>query len=251
MNGAMLNGSERMAADNMATQMECDNLIKLMDIESKMGDGYNGKVYPHTKFESFEGMTVAVAVNAAKVGRVPLVLPATYLHLAEKSRIFMKKYFTVKEELYFSYSHLVCRTAEPDSTNSRTDLSHPIHADNCNLDENHVCHKSPPAYTWRDWSAVLYLNDNFEGGEFVFAHHNFTFQSHLKPKCGRLVGFSAGEENLHGVKAVLSGRRCALALWFTEDPRYQEQEFNKATVIFRETWEEQEAIKKHRAKTEL
>ena len=68
-----------------------------------------------------------------------------------------------------------------------------------------------------------------------------------------MVGFSAGEENLHGVKAVISGRRCALALWFTEDPRYMEHEFGKAAVTFRETWEEQAAMKKQRemAKAEL
>ncbi|XP_022097822.1 prolyl 3-hydroxylase 2-like [Acanthaster planci] len=215
MNAAMLNGTKRMAADKLATQIECDNLIKLMDIESKMGDGYSGKVYPHTKYESFEGMTVLVAVKAAKVGR------EMNLRL-------------------FPICSLVTRFFTP----SRTDLSHPIHADNCSLDDAHVCHKTPPAYTWRDWSAILYLNEDFEGGEFVFAHPNMTYQAHLKPKCGRLVVFSAGEENVHGAKAVLSSRRCALALWFTEDPRYQEQEFNKAAVLFRETWEEQEAMKK-------
>lgn len=42
-------------------------------------------------------------------------------------------------------------------------------------------------------------------------------QSSIKPTCGRIVGFSAGHENLHGVFGVKRGTRCALALWFTLD----------------------------------
>ena len=50
----------------------------------------------------------------------------------------------------------------------------------------------------------------------------------VKPKCGRLVGFSAGKENMHGVKAVSKGHRCAVALWFTLDPNHSEAAFDEA-----------------------
>lgn len=39
-----------------------------------------------------------------------------------------------------------------------------------------------------------------------------------------MIGFSAGQENLHGVQAVLKGRRCALAMWFTLDHKHRERE---------------------------
>ena len=55
-------------------------------------------------------------------------------------------------------------------------MSHPIHADNCQLDHLGRCPKKPPAFTWRDYSAITYLNDDFMGGEFVFAHANQTVQ---------------------------------------------------------------------------
>lgn len=42
------------------------------------------------------------------------------------------------------------------------------------------------------------------------------------PSCGRLVGFSSGPVNPHGVSAVTSGRRCALALWFTKEKLYRD-----------------------------
>ena len=35
---------------------------------------------------------------------------------------------------------------------NRKDLSHPVHSDNCVLDEAMgECNKVPPAYTWRDY----------------------------------------------------------------------------------------------------
>jgi leucine proline-enriched proteoglycan (leprecan) len=38
-----------------------------------------------------------------------------------------------------------------------------------------------------------------------------------------VVGFGAGEENPHGVRAVTKGQRCAVALWFTLDPKHEEK----------------------------
>lgn len=38
------------------------------------------------------------------------------------------------------------------------------------------------------------------------------------------MGFSSGTENPHGVKAVTRGQRCAIALWFTLDPRHSERD---------------------------
>lgn len=53
----------------------------------------------------------------------------------------------------------------------------------------------------------------------------------MEPKCGRMVGFSAGKENMHGVTAVTRGRRCAVALWFTLDPKHKEASFDTAENI--------------------
>lgn len=50
-----------------------------------------------------------------------------------------------------------------------------------------------------------------------------SLQATVRPTCGRVVGFGAGKENPHGVKAVTKGQRCAIALWFTLDPRHAEK----------------------------
>lgn len=56
-------------------------------------------------------------------------------------------------------------------------------------------------------------------------------QEYVQPTCGKVVGFSAGKENMHGVTAVTSGRRCAVALWFTLDPTHQEEAYTKAERV--------------------
>lgn len=51
----------------------------------------------------------------------------------------------------------------------------------------------------------------------------------VEPQCGRLVGFSSGPENPHGVLPVREGTRCALAMWFTHDAKHKEVERTLAT----------------------
>lgn len=93
--------------------------------------------------------------------------------------------------LYVTYTQLACRKSTPSteadivfdstsneifnnsSSSSSTTLSsigHPIHADNCILLPNGTCSHNPPAFTWRDYSTILYLNDDFDGGDFIFAN---------------------------------------------------------------------------------
>ena len=55
----------------------------------------------------------------------------------------------------------------------------------------------------------------------------------MSPMCGRMVGFSAGKENMHGVTSVTQGRRCAVALWFTLDPDHREPTFDEAESILK------------------
>lgn len=58
-----------------------------------------------------------------------------------------------------------------------------------------------------------------------------SLQASIKPKCGRMISFSSGGENPHGVKAVTKGQRCAVALWFTLDPLYRELERIQADEV--------------------
>lgn len=85
----------------------------------------------------------------------------------------------------------------------------PPHTDNSNPDGS--AHSTP----WRDFSSIVYLNDDYEGGELYFTAQDRV----LKPQRGMLVAFSAGYHHEHGVLKVTRGRRITMPAFYTFDQR--------------------------------
>ncbi|XP_042180376.1 prolyl 3-hydroxylase 1 isoform X3 [Oncorhynchus tshawytscha] len=232
MSSKQLNGSQRVLLDGFISNDECRELTHLSNAAALKGDGFQGHPSPHSPSESFQGVTVLKAIKLGQEGTVPLKSARLFFDMSEKVRGVLESYFRLDSPLYFSYSHLVCRSAidgekvNYEKQDDRDNLSHPVHADNCLLvSELNECIKEPPAYTNRDYSAILYLNDDFEGGDFIFTELDAkTVTAEVRPQCGRVVGFGAGNENPHGVRAVTKGQRCAVALWFTLDPKHEEKD---------------------------
>lgn len=80
------------------------------------------------------------------------------------------------------------------------------HADSENMDVQ--------TQTWkkvidRDISMLLYLNDDFEGGELTFSKFNYQ----LKPKAGTVVLFPSDHRYIHQAEMVKSGVRYAIVSW--------------------------------------
>lgn len=74
---------------------------------------------------------------------------------------------------------------------------------------------SHQGYKFVQFSTVIYLNDDYEGGEIFFPNQDFCY----KPKAGDIVLFpSGGTEYPHGVKEVTSGKRYTIAMWHSERP---------------------------------
>lgn len=48
-----------------------------------------------------------------------------------------------------------------------------------------------------------------------------------------MVAFSSGGENLHGVKAVTKGSRCAIGIWFTFDKDKIDEDRDKAEYVLK------------------
>ncbi|KAK2844762.1 hypothetical protein Q5P01_011421 [Channa striata] len=234
MDDEVLNGTNRVVLDGVMTEKECDRILDLAKAAASSGDGYRGRRSPHTPHETFEGLTVLRAAKLAQDGLVNQS-DARLLHeLGERVRVLLHSYFRSPSGLFISFTHLVCRSAVTGNQEGRLDLSHPVHVDNCLLEpETKQCWKEPPAFIHRDLSAILYLNDNFDGGELFFTKTDAkTVTARVKPSCGRLVGFSSGPVNPHGVNAVTSGRRCALALWFTKEKLYRDMEREEAKAFW-------------------
>ena len=86
--------------------------------------------------------------------------------------------------------------------------SHIAHADN----ERRKHGRWVPNHTpQRDYTGLVYLNDNFTGGELVFPDRDVV----IIPKPGLLVGFPSNHKFVHAVPKVLSGKRYSLLVWFT------------------------------------
>jgi len=114
-------------------------------------------------------------------------------------------------------------------------MSHALHADNCQLKTN-TCDHEPPAYFYRDFSALLYLNSEFSGGSLVFAERdetssNMIITDTILPQCGKMAIFTSGSENIHGVKPIFEGERCVLAMWYSFNQDYEEPEIDLAKQV--------------------
>jgi hypothetical protein len=87
------------------------------------------------------------------------------------------------------------------------------HADNAELDGT--------LNAWQDnkMVTIIYLNDDYEGGNLVFREHGIS----IAPKAGTMVAFDVGFGNIHSVDEVTSGQRWTmLASWDWEDSVYPE-----------------------------
>jgi predicted 2-oxoglutarate/Fe(II)-dependent dioxygenase YbiX len=70
----------------------------------------------------------------------------------------------------------------------------------------------------RDVSVLVYLNDDYEGGELEFPDWGCTF----KPKAGTVIAFPSYIEFSHRVHPVTKGERFSLVSWIaTEDRIYK------------------------------
>ena len=90
----------------------------------------------------------------------------------------------------------------------RTGSSNGLHMDNYFED-----FKGRPIYkeaSEEDYSGLLYLNDEYTGGEIEFPKQNLK----IKPKPGTLILFKGDENKPHQVLPVLSGDRANIVMFF-------------------------------------
>jgi hypothetical protein len=69
---------------------------------------------------------------------------------------------------------------------------------------------------WREYTALLYLNDDFEGGEILFEDGpcNKLYQKIIPIKAHMLVLAPNGPHFYHEVFPIKSGKRYSLHIWY-------------------------------------
>lgn len=80
-----------------------------------------------------------------------------------------------------------------------------MHADNCIISDDKIEQVKPWTHT-----AVVFLNNNFTGGELVYPNQGCVFL----PTVGTMIITPAGHEYIHEVKPVTSGERFTLVFRF-------------------------------------
>lgn len=109
------------------------------------------------------------------------------------------------------------------------------HSDNSDLEGN------PSG--WRDnkYVAILYLNDDYQGGILKFRDHAIE----LKPKPGTLVTFPGGFDNIHSVSTLTDGERhTVVSFWDYADAHYSEEELEEINNEIANVRVSQEELKK-------
>jgi len=71
-------------------------------------------------------------------------------------------------------------------------------------------------FVGREWSSIVYLNENFTGGFTDFPNQKVAIQ----PKTGMGVVFQGDSKHPHKVTEILSGTRYALTGFWTADPEH-------------------------------
>jgi len=98
-----------------------------------------------------------------------------------------------------------------------------VHSDNSNNDGE------PNAFEINKYVAILYLNDDYEGGNLYFPDHDISF----KPNAYSLYTFPGGVENLHGVSEITKGTRYTMvSFWDFADLEYDQETIDR--------WKEEE-----------
>jgi len=68
----------------------------------------------------------------------------------------------------------------------------------------------------RHYGSIIYLNDDYEGGNTYYPNHNFS----IKPEIGTLAIHPGDEEHLHGVTKIEKSIRYTIASFWTLDKEY-------------------------------
>ena len=80
--------------------------------------------------------------------------------------------------------------------------------------EEYKAHFDGPTSSHRSFSPILYLNDNYTGGELEFVHHNIK----LKPTAGMFAMFPANFSYTHIAHPVQTGTKYAIVTWLHDQP---------------------------------
>lgn len=109
-----------------------------------------------------------------------------------------KVYYDIDQDIYSDLFNIVRWFPE---------MEQPPHSDDMKDTEHHN------ANAHRSFGVVIYLNDDFSGGETFYPQHEIS----IKPKSGMLAIHPADQDHMHGVTKILGNTRYTLTTFITFD----------------------------------
>tara|TARA_R100001163_G_scaffold65745_1_gene64432 strand:+ start:33 stop:626 length:594 start_codon:yes stop_codon:yes gene_type:complete len=182
--------SDYIYTPNFLTSEECNLLVDYLKTNLHK-NAKSGKVDSNVNPRFNNRVVYYEGVDDPKIKSL---MKRIHLDVAKKLKDFYKEY----DEILPEATHLVKWPVGTSLGN---------HADNAY--EN----GKPNYVSWRTYSAIIYLNDDYRGGEFYFKRLAYD----LQPEKGLLVAFTAGMKHVHGVREVKTGVRYAMPMWFVGD----------------------------------
>jgi hypothetical protein len=109
----------------------------------------------------------------------------------------------------------------------------PFHSDNTDMDGN------PSAWEKSKLVCLLYINDDYEGGDLDFRDHDIS----IKPVAGQLITFPGGFNNIHQVLPVRGSTRHTIgAFWDYAESVYSEERMKQWEDEIQKVREEQKVM---------
>ena len=177
--------------DSSSNPVEIVDFLSDEDCESLISY-YKKSPKPKRKYDFWKERVVpCTLVTSIKIRR--LVEEIQYRIIGNTCRSYDEEY------LYPDFSNLVY-------WGSGMELK--PHIDNMHINDPLRKHDTPH----RDYSAVICLNDGYEGGHTIFPEQDVEYTG----KKGRLIIFPSGGSHPHGVTEVTSGERYTFSMWMTK-----------------------------------
>lgn len=169
--------------ENIASKDECEKIVKYVE-EANLWEMANHDFW-HNR-----------VVNARTIAQHNKEIAELLVDIRERMKQQITKQLGLQQDIFPDLLQVVKWPAG---------LSQPQHADACNLDG------SDNQLSWRDFGSIVYLNDNFEGGETFYEN----FDIEVTPKAGNMIVHAGDVLHSHGVREIKNETRYTIAVFWS------------------------------------
>ena len=214
---------KRFVIDDLLNPEECQLLIHAAERHTLSGSSYSGTQQDEMAKNQVSSANIMSMLLKSEISNAEEEAAAVLLlNVISRVQASILQYFNLTS-LHISNSQVTARLPGG--------IGHATHSDDCIWRHEHqICEPANKVHECcvnYHYSAILFLTDQDDGQEELWQGSRFFWhekmgeeaslidveqwpyprRTRVNNKCGRLVGFSAGEENPHGVESISLGKQ--------------------------------------------